>query len=102
MEWQTMETAPQDGTEILAYCLHESDPYTNDGGRTITEYACACESFSHAQDGIHVITREPEQGEGSWEEGYYTLPGYWALAASAGETPCNPVRWMPLPALPTL
>ena len=54
-EWQPMETAPKDGTAILAVCNHEADPYMEDGGARLTVYGAHAEGSTHVHDGIHVL-----------------------------------------------
>ena len=95
-----MGSAPKDGTPILAWCSHSSDPTTLDGGATLTDYAAACEWLSHVNDGFHVVAWVPESQEGDWESGYYTVPGYWALGGIAEDCCANPVCWQPLPDVP--
>lgn len=48
--WQQIETAPNDGTPILAKCVHDADDYIIDGGKMLTSYGCACEEFKHIED----------------------------------------------------
>lgn len=100
-EWKKIDSAPDDGSLILALCNHEIDDYVEnyETGR-LTEYGCACESLAHVDDGIHIVYRVPESTEGSWEEGYYDIPGYWALDGTDGEVVANPTHWMPLPQQP--
>lgn len=95
--WHNMKDAPKDGTPILAKCIHSTDAYFIDDGKHLTNYGSACEALGHIDDGFHVVYWEPESVEGSWEESYYTVPGYWAVNGSSGETCANPVMWMPIP-----
>lgn len=97
--WQPIETAPNDGTPILANCVHDADDYIIDGGKMLTPYGCACEEFEHIEDGYHVVYWEHCTTDGDWEGGYYTIPGYWAVNGTDGEICANPVVWMPIPDL---
>lgn len=100
MKWQPIETAPKDGTIILGWCSHEADDYFNEDRNRLTNYGCACEAYNHVEDGCNVVFWIEEDTQGSWEEGYYTVPGYWALWDGCGETCANPTHWMPLPQPP--
>lgn len=97
-----MGNAPRDGTPILAWCSHEMDPVSLDEGKTLTAYACACEAYVHVANGFNVVSWVPESREGSWEEGYYEVPGYWALHDEVYECCANPIRWWPLPEAPVI
>ncbi|MDD2230453.1 MAG: hypothetical protein PHY48_13700 [Candidatus Cloacimonetes bacterium] len=90
--WQPMETAPQDGTAILAVCIHEVDPYMVDGGVRLTVYGAHAEGLTHVQDGIHVI----EWG-GEYIDVEYTIPPWWFRSGSDFEEVANPVAWLPIP-----
>ena len=100
MEWQPIETAPKDGTPIVGWCDHESDPYTLDGGKTLTVYAAHCEGLSHVENGFHVIEWGGEYTEEGWDGLTYTIPGWWFRSGSEFEEVANPVCWIPLPAPP--
>ena len=45
--WKSMDSAPKDGSPILGWCLHKADPYTTDGGKTLTTYAAHCTTESN-------------------------------------------------------
>lgn len=98
--WMPIETAPKDGTLIIGFCNHEADEYRLGGGTKLTNYGCACEAYGHVEDGQHIIYWERETTDGSWEEGYYTSPGYWAAEGFDGECCANPTHWQPLPPPP--
>ena len=99
--WQPIETCPTDGTLVLAYCCHDADEYVLSCGKRLTNYGCACEAYGHVNDGLHIVYWEPDTQEGSWEEGYFTVPGYWAPEGFDGECCANPTHWMPLPKPPS-
>lgn len=95
--WRTMESAPKDGTRILAWCEHDADPY-HVSETSLTAYGAHCEGLSHVEDGYHVIA----WGGGSWEStdeygSGLLIPDWWFRAGSEWEEVANPVKWMPLP-----
>ena len=92
-EWQPMETAPKDGTPILALCKHTEEAYY-DGGR-LTAYGARAEGLSHVEDGPHVIVwGEAYEVSDGWES--FTIPAGWDLSHDC-EVSANPVGWVPVP-----
>lgn len=92
--WKTMDTAPKD-RPILAWCVHDADPYVQADGR-LTTYAAHAEALTHVADGQHLV----EWG-GSWEEHDWenpsanaSVPDWWFEAGSDFERVANPVLWM--------
>jgi hypothetical protein len=98
--WLTMESAPKDGSAILAVCRHDANPYQVDG--KLTPYGAHCEACGYAEDGVHLL---------KWENGYeetddprgpgYFVPGWWFLR-DGPEMPANPVGWIPVPPMSPL
>ena len=74
-EWQFIESAPKDGTHILAYRMPIGIRVTN-----MTNPPTVVHWFDDAND-----------------PGFYT-----SVNAVAPEYPFNPTHWMPLPAAPSL
>lgn len=96
--WMPIETAPKDGTVILAICSHKADPYFD--GERLTDYGARCEGLGHVEDGIHAIFWEPAKEEwDGWESPSYTIPAGWVHNADP-EQMANPTHWMPLPPSP--
>lgn len=92
---RTIEEAPKDGTVILAWCVHEADPYYDDETGRLTAYGANAEGMAHVDDGWNLV---------HWQEGFfdseYYVPSWWFLADGYGETAANPVLWVPLPTNP--
>lgn len=98
MPWRPIDSAPRDGTPILAYCVHEADPYYD--GNRLTDYGARAEGMSHVEDGPQVVAWY----EGEWisdgpELESYWMPGWW-VAFHDPEVAANPTRWLPVPPAP--
>jgi hypothetical protein len=99
-EWQPIETAPKDGSPILAWCVHEADPYWIEGGR-LTLYGAHTEGLSHVDDGLNIVVWGGAFDDRSWEDaGGAYLPDWWFRHGSEFEETANPTHWMPLPEQP--
>lgn len=97
--WQPMETAPKDGTPILARCDHAAD---EDYGDRLSVYASHAEGTRHVPDGLHVVVWGGAYEEAGDEIGYgsYVMPDWWFRAGSDFEEVANAVAWMPIPGTP--
>ena len=93
-----IENAPKDGTPILAYCHHNSDPYYEKDGRHITVYASHCEGCDHVDDGPNVVVFGGSYSDyDEFGDCHIFIPDYWFLYGSNFEIVANPVLWYPLP-----
>lgn len=95
-DWLTMDSAPKDGTPILAWCSHKEDPYFLSNGN-LTVYGGHAEGLSHVSDGPHVV-----QWGGGWDDRSYEdpyagwMPDWWFQFGSSFEVAANPIRWTPI------
>jgi hypothetical protein len=79
-EWQPIETAPKDGTNVFVCVPTDS-------------------SFPTAAFYLTSAYCEEEYGDPDYmEEGWYWAPGY---PSDFHEYPINPTHWMPMPAPPS-
>ncbi len=95
--WYPMESAPRDGSCILAICKHDENSYVFDGGRKLTTYGAHCESFSHVPDGVHVLVWGGEYTDNYDEHLSFTIPNWWFRNGSDFEEVANPIGWLPIP-----
>ena len=80
--WQPIETAPKDGTEIMAV-------FSNDYGyqEKPTVY------------GPWTVAFRKGKWMASWDDSYVIeAEGYWGVEHK--ETPLDPTHWMPMPKTP--
>lgn len=89
-----IDSAPKDGTSILAWCKHAADKYFEDDGERLTPYGARAE-LSFCCDGFQVVR---------WSKAYFDddcyVPAWWVLDDEDGETAANPTHWIPLPEPP--
>lgn len=88
-----MDTAPKD-RPILAWCVHEADPYHIEGTNKLTLYGAHCEGLGHVLDGANVLV----WGGGFCDTGEYgevmaELSDWWFAKDSEFECPANPICW---------
>jgi hypothetical protein len=97
-KWQPMDTAPRDGTPIVAWCDHAADPYVEEpGGHTLTAYGAWAEGEGHVDDGLNVVQwGGGYSDDGGLEGPHEEMPDWWFLRGSEFQIPANPVRWFPI------
>lgn len=102
---ERMESAPRDGTQILAWCDHEAgvEYEEPEPGEPITRslYEAHGDGLGYATTGFHIVEWGGGFDDSTHEnpDGAY-LPDWWFVAGSEFEVAANPVMWWQLPPAP--
>ncbi len=92
--FRNMDSAPKDGTAIVAYCADEADPKD---GINLTTYGAHAEGLGHVPDGFHVLVWGGAYHEGDLETGTsFTIPDWWFRDGSNFEEVAAPLAWKPI------
>ena len=78
-EWQTIETAPKDGTHILVFPALLAYPLVVSWERPARTPPMMLARFGDTE----------------------SSPGFWRVAMSQARVPYEPTHWMPLPSPPS-
>ncbi|MBU2788611.1 hypothetical protein HFQ13_10455 [Acidithiobacillus sp. VAN18-1] len=96
-----MDSAPKDGTPILAYCVHESETQIDDSGE-YTTYGAHVNEFTPVPDGFHVLVwgGEYDSDDSDYEDfdldNHFHVPNWWFRHGSDFEEVAAPVAWKPI------
>lgn len=94
MTWEPIETAPRDGSDIVAWCRHDADEYCMPSGE-LTLYGAHVEGLSCAEDGLNIVQFGGGYDDRTFEEpnaGH--LPDWWFVKGSEFEVVANPTHWI--------